>query len=141
MNFESLFIITSAPRYSFQDVMNAKSATVMIAGTTAGRKTRRRVCKGVGAVDHRRLFELAWHGLEAVAHDVEAERQLDGRVDDGQTDQRVGEPEVGEGQEDGRQQRLVRDDQGEEQQDEQRLFERHREASEPVPGQDGEHRV
>ncbi len=44
VNFESLFIITSAPRYSFHDVMNANSATVMIAGTTAGRKIRRRIC-------------------------------------------------------------------------------------------------
>ena len=42
VNVDSLLIITSAPRNSFHDVMNANSATVTIAGTTAGRKTRRR---------------------------------------------------------------------------------------------------
>ena len=42
MNADSLLIITSAPRNSFQDVMKANSATVTIAGTTDGRKTRDR---------------------------------------------------------------------------------------------------
>ena len=41
----SLLIITSAPRNSFQDVTNANSATVTIAGTTAGRKIRTSTCK------------------------------------------------------------------------------------------------
>src|SRR5688572_12730499 len=44
VNLESLFIITSAPRYSFQDVMKANRATVMIAGSTAGNRMRRRIC-------------------------------------------------------------------------------------------------
>ena len=39
---------------------------------------------GVGAVDQRRLFQLAWHRFEGIAHDVEAERELDQGVDDGQ---------------------------------------------------------
>ena len=39
------FIITSAPRNSFQLVMKAKSATVIIDGTTAGRKTLHRSCQ------------------------------------------------------------------------------------------------
>ena len=141
VNFESLFIITSAPRYSFHDVMNANSATVMIAGHDGREEDPAQDLHRVGAVDHRRLLQFARHRLEAVAHDVEAERQLDGGVDDGQPDQRVGQPEVGERQEDRRQQRLVRDDQGEQQQDEQQLLERDREAGQAVPGQDRQARA
>ena len=44
VNFESVFIMTRAARNSFHDVMNAKSATVMIAGTAAGMKIRARIC-------------------------------------------------------------------------------------------------
>ena len=43
VNLESVFIITRAPRNSFHDVMKANRATVMMAGTAAGMKMRRRI--------------------------------------------------------------------------------------------------
>ena len=42
VNADALLIITIAPRNSFHEVMNANSATVTIAGTRVGRKTRTR---------------------------------------------------------------------------------------------------
>src|SRR5689334_25432222 len=42
VNFSLELIITSAPRNSFQDVMNANRVTVTIAGTVGGMKIRRR---------------------------------------------------------------------------------------------------
>ncbi len=42
MNADSLLFMTSEPSSSFHDVMNANRATVTMAGTTAGRNTRRR---------------------------------------------------------------------------------------------------
>ena len=41
----SLFMMTSAARNSFHEVMKANSETVMIAGTIAGRKTRTSTCQ------------------------------------------------------------------------------------------------
>ena len=90
-----LFIITSAPRNSFHEVMKANSETVTIAGRIAGKQDARQHLPAVAAVDDRRLLELARHRLEAVAHDVDAERQLDGGVDDGEADQRVGQLAAG----------------------------------------------
>ena len=89
VNADSLLFITSEPSSSFHDVMKANSATVTIAGTTAGRSTRRRTCQRAAAVDDRGLLELARHRLEAVAHDVQAERQLDRRVQDREAEERV----------------------------------------------------
>ncbi len=43
VNLSSVFIMTSAPRNSFHDVMKANRATVMIAGTAAGTKMRSRI--------------------------------------------------------------------------------------------------
>ena len=45
MKVESRFIITSAPRNSFHEVMKANSETVMIAGTIAGRKISTSTCQ------------------------------------------------------------------------------------------------
>ena len=45
VKLESLFMMTSAARSSFQEVMKAKSATVMIAGTIAGRNMRTSTCQ------------------------------------------------------------------------------------------------
>ena len=91
----------------------------------------------VAAVGERGLLELAWDRLEAVAHDVQAERQLDRGMDDGQPDQRVGQLDgMGEHQEDRRQQRLVRDDQRQQQEDEDELLARDREAGQRVAGGD-----
>ncbi len=112
----------------------------MIAGTTAGRKIRRRICSEPAPSIIAASSSSLRHRLEAVAHDVQAERQLDRGVHDRQADQRVGQPEVGEHQEQRCQQRLVGDDQGEQQQDEQRLLERDREASQPVAGERREER-
>ena len=88
------------------------------------------------AVDDRRLLELARHRLEAVAHDVDAERELDRGVDDGQADQRVGQLQLGEHEEDRREQRLVGDDQREQQEDEEELLARDREARQRVAGRE-----
>ncbi len=45
MKLESWFMMTSAARNSFHEVMKAKSATVMIAGTIAGSITRVSTCQ------------------------------------------------------------------------------------------------
>ncbi len=92
------------------------------------------------AVDHRRFLEFARHRLEAVAHDVDAERDLDRGVDDREADQRVGQPQRREHEEDRREQRLVGDDQGEEQEDEEELLARDREARQRIAGGNGQRR-
>ena len=46
VNADSRLIITIAPRNSFQDVMNANSATVTSAGMSDGRNTRNRIWNG-----------------------------------------------------------------------------------------------
>ena len=82
---------TSAPRNSFHDVTNANSVTVTIAGTTAGMKIERRICHELPPSVSAASSSSRGHRLEAVAHDVQAERQLDRRVEDGQSDQGVGQ--------------------------------------------------
>ena len=44
VNLDPSVIITMAPRNSFHDMTNANRTTVIIAGTTAGMKMRRRIC-------------------------------------------------------------------------------------------------
>ena len=82
-------------------------------------------------------LQLARHRLEAVPHDIDAEGDLDSGVNDGEAEDGVGQPQRREHEEQRRDQRLVRDDKGEEQEDEEKLLSRNREAGERVAGRDG----
>ncbi len=83
----SLLIMTKAPRNSFHEVTKANSATVTTAGTTAGRKIQVRTWSEL-APSVTAASSSSWGtAAKAVAHDVQAERQLDDGVHDGQADE------------------------------------------------------
>ena len=58
VNVAPRFMMTSAARNSFHDVMKANSATVTIAGLIAGPDE---CLPAVASVDDRCLFQLFWH--------------------------------------------------------------------------------
>ena len=69
-----------------------------------------------------------------MAHQIDAERQLQDGVDDGETEMRIGKADLGERQVERRHQRLVRDHHAGEEEEEPRLLARHLEAGQPVAG-------
>ena len=138
VNCVSLFMKISAARNSFHEVMKAKRTTVTMPAFTTGRNTRQQHLEAVAAVDHRRFLELVRHSLEGVAHQVDAEGQLQERVDDGEAEMGVGESELAEHQVERRQQRLIGDHHARKQQEEPRLFARHLEAGESIARRDRE---
>ena len=80
------------------------------------------------------------HRLEAVAHDVDAERDVDRGVDDGEADQRVGQLQLREHEEDRRDQRLIGNDQRKQQEDEEDIPCRDREARQRIAGRNRQRR-
>ncbi len=140
VNEVSLFISTRAPRNSFHDVMKANSDTVMMAGTMAGRNTRRRIWKLLQPSMIARLFKFLRHGLEGVAHDVEAEWQLDAGVQDGEAEQRIVQLHLDEHEEQWREQCLIGNDESQQQHDEDCFLEWNRKARQPIAGRNCEAR-
>ena len=81
-------MITSAPRNSFHEVTNANSDDGHDRRPDRRHEDATEHLPAGAAVDDRGLLQLARHRLEAVAHDVDAERELDRRVNDGEADRR-----------------------------------------------------
>ena len=110
----------------------------MIGGDHLGQEDPAQDLPGAGAVHQGRLLQLTRDRLEGVAHDVDAERELDHGVHDCQTEQVVGQPQCGEHEEDRGEQGLVGDDQSQEEEDEYDLLARDGEPGQAITGGHGQ---
>jgi hypothetical protein len=108
-------------------------------GDGEGQKYAREALPGRAAVNHRRLLDLTRDRLEAVAHEEDREGQLQDRMHDRQSEMGVDEPNLGEVEIEGRQQRLIGDHDGREQTEKRDLLAAHRKARQPVAGRRREH--
>ena len=90
---------TSAKKNSFQAVTNAKSAVTTIPGASSGRDDGAEDGQPAGAVDQRRLLEVARDPAHVALEHPEDERERPHDVDEDEPDVRVHEVEVAEEQE------------------------------------------